>query len=226
MLTQTQLKEQVAQAAVQYVLPFLNADTILGVGTGSTVDCFIDALIPHKSRFRGTVSSSERSSQRLEAAGIPVFDLNQVATVPLYIDGADEVDHGFNMIKGGGGALTREKIVASIADQYLCIVDQSKRVERLGTFPVPIEVIPMARAVVSRRIAQLGGTAVLRADFVTDNGCEILDVAGMNLDDPPRMESLLNDIPGVVCCGVFAISGADIVLMSTQEGVQRFDHGG
>lgn len=222
MLTQIQLKQNVAQAAIQYVLPFMQADTILGVGTGSTVDCFIDVLAQYKTRFLGAASSSERSAAQLTAAGIQVYDLNRVARMPLYVDGADEVDHSLSMIKGGGGALTREKIVASVAEKFVCIVDQSKRVERLGKFPVPVEVIPMAREVVARRIAHLGGKAILREGFVTDNGCQILDVSGLDLGEPARMESMLNDIAGVVCCGLFAISGADIVLMSTQQGVQQF----
>ncbi|NYT59066.1 ribose-5-phosphate isomerase RpiA [Alcaligenaceae bacterium] len=223
MLTQTELKQNVADAAVQFVLPFLGPDVILGVGTGSTVDLFIDALAPYKSRFRGATSSSERSSERMSALGIQVLDLNQVQTMPWYIDGADEVDHAFNMIKGGGGALTREKIVASVAQRFVCIVDESKRVETLGRFPLPVEVIPLAREVVARRLTALGGAPVLRGDFVTDNGCQILDVSGLSITAPADTEALINNIPGVVSCGLFALSGADLVLMSTQAGVSRFE---
>ncbi len=223
MLTQNELKQNVAQAAVEYVLPFLTPDTILGVGTGSTVDIFIDCLGPHRSRFRGAVSSSERSSARMAALGIQVFDLNDVQGMPFYIDGADEIDHGFSMIKGGGGALTREKIVASVADQFVCIVDESKRVDCLGTFPLPVEVIPMARESVSRKLAQLGGKPALRTGFVTDNACQILNVSGLAISDPSQMEARINNIPGVVSCGLFAIAGADVVLVSTQDGVLRLE---
>lgn len=223
MLTQTELKQNVASAAIEYVLPWLMPDTILGVGTGSTVDLFIDALAPYKDRFLGAASSSERSSARLEALGIKVFDLNQVQGMPLYIDGADEIDQGLNMIKGGGGALTREKIVASVADQFVCIVDESKVVECLGRFPLPVEVIPMAREAVARCLSELGGKPALREGFTTDNACQILDVSGLAITEPAKLESLINDIPGVVCCGLFALAGADVVLVSTQDGVRRLD---
>ncbi len=223
MLNQTELKQNVAQAAVEYVLPFLTPDTILGVGTGSTVDIFIDALAPHKGRFRGAVSSSERSSARMEAFGIQVFDLNEVQGMPLYVDGADEIDHGLNMIKGGGGALTREKIIASAADRFVCIVDESKRVACLGQFPLPVEVIPMARECVSRQLAQLGGKPALRTGFVTDNGCQILDVSGLAISEPAQLEARINNIPGIVSCGLFALAGADVVLVSTQSGVLRLE---
>ncbi len=223
MLTQTQLKQNVAAAAVEYVLPLLAPGTILGVGTGSTVDLFIDALAPYKDRFLGAASSSERSSARMASLGITVFDLNQVQGMPLYVDGADEIDHGLNMIKGGGGALTREKIVASVAKQFVCIVDESKLVDCLGQFPLPVEVIPMAREVVSRRLEQLGGKPALREGFTTDNGCQILDVSGLAIAEPAKLESIVNDIPGVVCCGLFALAGADVVLISTQDGVRRLD---
>lgn len=221
MLTQTQLKQNVAAAAMEFVLPLLTPSTVLGVGTGSTVDLFIDALAPHKHRFRGAVSSSERSSSRMAALGIPVFDLNEVQAMPLYVDGADEVDHELNMIKGGGGALTREKIVASVAERFICIVDESKRVQVLGKFPLPVEVIPMARESVARRLTALGGKPELREGFITDNGCQILDVSGLSIDSPAQFEAELNNIPGVVCCGLFALSGASVVLMSTQQGVRQ-----
>lgn len=223
MLTQTELKQNVANAAVEFVLPFLTPETVLGVGTGSTADLFIDAIALHKDKFRAAASSSERSSQRLAALGVQVLDLNEVDHMPVYVDGADEVDHALNMIKGGGGALTREKIVASVADRFVCIVDESKLVERLGLFPLPVEVIPLARDAVSRRLAQLGGAPVLRPGFITDNGCQILDVSGLNIASPAKMESIINNIPGVVCCGLFAIAGADVVLLSTQNGVRRLE---
>lgn len=223
MLTQIELKQNVANAAVDYVLPFLTSDTILGVGTGSTVDVFIDALAPHKDRFRGAVSSSERSSARMAALGIQVFDLNDIQGMPLYVDGADEIDHGLSMTKGGGGALTREKIVASVAEQFVCIVDESKLVACLGAFPLPVEVIPMARECVARSLTQLGGKPVLRSGFTTDNGCQILDVSGLAISDPAQLEARINNIPGVVSCGLFAMAGADVALVSTQDGVKRLE---
>lgn len=219
MLTQLELKQNVARAALAHVLPFLRPDLVVGVGTGSTVDLFIDYLAEKRPLFLAAVSSSERSTARLNAAGIKVLDLNRVQSVPLYIDGADEIDHALNMTKGGGGALTREKIVASVAEKFVCIVDESKLVDCLGGFPLPVEVIPMAAAVVARRLAALGGTAVLRDGFVTDNGCRILDVSGLAIKAPAQMESVINNIAGVVTCGLFAIAGADIALVSTQSGV-------
>lgn len=226
MLTQDELKRNVAAAAAEYALTCLQADSVLGVGTGSTVDYFIDAIAAHKNRFRAAVSSSERSTKRLQALGVTVLDLNEVTEMPIYVDGADEIDHDMNMIKGGGGALTREKIVASVADRYICIVDESKVVQRLGAFPLPVEVIPMARAVVERRLRAMGGRPVLREGFITDNGGLILDVAGLDIADPAGMESRINDIPGVVACGLFAISGADLALVSTQQGVRCMEGGG
>ena len=223
MLTQDQLKQNVAAAAVDYVLTHLQPDSVLGVGTGSTVDCFIEAIAAHRSRFRAAVSSSERSTARLNKLGIQVLDLNEVSSMPLYVDGADEIDRGLSMIKGGGGALTREKIVASVAQRFICIVDESKVVDRLGAFPLPVEVIPMARAAVARQLEQLGGRPVLREAFVTDNGCEILDVSGLEIEDPAQLEARINNIPGVVTCGLFAISGADVALVSSQNGVRRME---
>lgn len=220
MLDQNTLKRNAALAAVEYVLPLLNSDSVVGVGTGSTVDFFIDALAPHKHCFRAAVSSSERSSLRMSAAGIAVLDLNDVETMPVYVDGADEIDADLSMIKGGGGALTREKIVASVAQQFVCIVDESKLVSKLGAFPLPIEVIPMAMAAVTRSMVRMGGKPIERAGFVTDNGCRILDVSGLDMTDPLKMETRINDIPGVVTCGLFAISGADVALISGQSGVQ------
>lgn len=221
MLDQNALKLNVARAAVEHILPLLQADTVLGVGTGSTVDMFIDALAPHAHRFRGAASSSGRSSERLARAGVQVFDLNDIDSMPAYVDGADEVDGNLNMIKGGGGALTREKIVASVAERFICIVDETKLVNRLGAFPLPVEVIPMAMQAVARRLISLGGNPVEREGFVTDNGCRILDVSGLDFSQPVHLESLINDIPGVVTCGLFAIQGADLVLVSGQEGIKK-----
>ncbi|NLC36377.1 MAG: ribose-5-phosphate isomerase RpiA [Alcaligenaceae bacterium] len=226
MLTQDELKRNVAQAAAEYALTCLSPDSVLGVGTGSTVDCFIDVIAPHRDRFRAAVSSSERSTRRLRDLGIKVVDLNEVQDMPLYVDGADEIDPGMSMMKGGGGALTREKIVASVARRFVCIVDESKQVDTLGAFPLPVEVIPMAREAVARRLRQLGGEPQLRQGFVTDNGCEILDVAGLRIAAPAALEAQINDIPGVVCCGLFAISGADLALVSSQQGVRRIERPG
>lgn len=221
MLSQQQLKQEVAHAAVEYVLPLLQPNVIIGVGTGSTANFFIDALAVHKGRFRGAVSSSDRSSARLAALGVQVFDLNDVQSMPVYVDGADEIDAGLHMVKGGGGALTREKIVASVAEQFVCIVDESKLVKQLGRFPLPVEVIPMAVNAVAREFIRLGARPVLREGFITDNGCPVLDVAGLAIADPVQFESRVNNMPGVVTCGLFAISGADIALMSTQDGVKQ-----
>lgn len=226
MLTQDELKRKVAAAAAEYALTCLTPDSVLGVGTGSTVDCFIDAIAPQRERFRAAVSSSERSTLRMQKLGIKVLDLNEVEDMPLYVDGADEIDQGMSMIKGGGGALTREKIVASVAQRFVCIVDESKLVDTLGAFPLPVEVIPMAREVVARRLRQLGGEPRLREGFVTDNGCEILDVAGLRISAPAELESRINNIPGVVSCGLFAISGADLALVSSQQGVRRMQRPG
>ncbi len=226
MLTQDELKRKVAEAAAQYALTCLQKDSVLGVGTGSTVDCFIDAIAPFRDQFRAAVSSSERSTQRMRQLGIQVVDLNEVDDMPLYVDGADEIDRGMNMIKGGGGALTREKIVASVAQRFVCIVDESKVVDTLGRFPLPVETIPMARRVVAKRLRELGGDPQLREGFITDNGCEILDVAGLRITSPAELEARINDIPGVVSCGLFAISGADLALVSSQEGVRRMDRDG
>ncbi len=225
MLTQDDLKRNVAHAAVEYALSCLQPDSVLGVGTGSTVDFFIDAIAGHRERFRAAVSSSERSTERMRKLGIPVLDLNDVDDMPLYVDGADEIDHGMNMIKGGGGALTREKIVSSVARQFVCIVDETKVVDVLGRFPLPVEVIPMARNVVARKLRELGGEPRLREGFITDNGCEILDVSGLSITAPADMEAHINDIPGVVCCGLFALAGADLALVSTQQGVRRMVKG-
>lgn len=220
MYTQSELKQQVAQAAVDYILPLLTPDSMLGVGTGSTVDLFIDALAAHKHRFKAAASSSNRSTERMQALGIAVQDLNTIARMDWYVDGADEIDAGLNMTKGGGGALTREKIVASVADKFLCIVDESKLVQRLGAFPLPVEVIPMALNAVARQLSELGGQPVERAGFVTDNGGLILDVAGLSIADPAALEARINNIPGVVCCGLFALKPASVALVAGQNGMR------
>lgn len=220
--SQQELKQQVAQAAVDYILPLLKPDDVVGVGTGSTADLFIDELAKHKHLFRAAAASSERSAQRLTQHGIQVLDLNQVASMPVYVDGADEINALRQMIKGGGGALTREKIVASVAERFVCIADESKIVDTLGAFKLPIEVLPMAVASVSRQLRQLGGEAKIREGFTTDNGNPIIDVDGFRVEDARELEQTINNIPGVVCCGFFAISPATVALIATQEGVKTF----
>ena len=215
-MTQDELKALVGQAALAYVVP----GEIVGVGTGSTVNCFIDALATIKDRVPGAVSSSEASSARLAAHGIEVRDPNGVERLAVYIDGADEIDGSGCMIKGGGGALTREKIVADLAERFICIADGSKLVERLGRFPLPVEVVPMAAAQIGRRFTKLGGRPVLRAGVVTDNGGHILDIHGLAIDDPAAMEAEVSQWPGVVCCGIFARNRASICLLGTAEGVR------
>ncbi len=215
-MTQDELKRQVAEAAVAFVVP----GAVLGVGSGSTAERFIDALGPLADRIPGAVASSERTAQLLRRQGIRLLDLNDVDELPVYVDGADEIDAGLAMIKGGGGALTREKIVAAVARKFVCIADESKLVARLGRFPLPVEVIPMARVHVSRQIARLGGAPRLREGFVTDNGNVILDVADLAIDDPAALEKRLNDIAGVVTNGLFALRGADVLLLGTAAGVR------
>lgn len=219
MFSQTELKEQVAQAAVDFVLPYLQTSSVLGVGTGSTVDLFIDRIAQHKAKFSGAVSSSERSTERMKNLGITVYDLNSVTSMQWYVDGADEINAQLEMIKGGGGALTREKIVASVAENFLCIADDTKEVDVLGAFALPIEVIPMAREAVIRQLIALGGKPKLRENFITDNGCEIIDVAGLSINNAKALEAQVNNIPGVVCCGLFALKGATTALIATQNGV-------
>lgn len=219
-MTQDELKQAVARAAADYVASRVAEDAIIGVGTGSTANCFIDALAAMKGRFRGAVASSEATAARLKGHGIPVLDLNDVSTMPVYVDGADEVTPKLHMIKGGGGALTREKIVAAVAETFICIADGSKLVQALGKFPLPVEVIPMARAQVARELAKLGGTPKLREGFLTDNGNIILDVHGLSIADPVDLESRINQIIGVVTNGLFARRGADILLLGTPEGVK------
>ncbi len=216
-MTQDELKKAAALAALDYI----EDGSIVGVGTGSTVNHFIDGLAGMRERIRGAVSSSESSSKRLAAHGIPVFDLNDIDSIPVYVDGADEIDGSFAMIKGGGGALTREKIVAAVARRFICICDASKRVQTLGRFPLPVEVIPMARSHVARELARLGGEPRLREGFVTDNGNLILDVHGLAIDDPIGTEQGINQIVGVVTNGLFAARGADLLLLAGAAGVER-----
>jgi ribose 5-phosphate isomerase A len=215
-MTQDELKQAVARAAVQYVVD----DAVIGVGSGSTANFFIDELAACRGRIRGAVASSERTAERLRRHGIPLFDVNDLESLPVYIDGADEVTERFAMIKGGGGALTREKIVAAVSRRFVCIADASKLVPVLGGFPLPVEVIPMARAHVARAIAELGGRPRLREGFATDNGNVVLDVAGLSIADPVGLEERLNNIVGVVTNGLFARRGADVVLLGTPAGVR------
>ncbi len=219
-MTQDELKQAVARAARDYVAQHLPAGGILGVGTGSTANFFIDELAGIKDRIGGAVASSEATKQRLEGHGIRVLDLNDVTAMSIYVDGADEIDAGFSMIKGGGGALTREKIVAAVAQTFVCICDASKLVDVMGKFPLPVEVIPMARAYVAREIERLGGKPKLREGFVTDNGNVILDVHGLSIADPKGLEARLNQIVGVVTNGLFAQRGADVLLLGTPDGVK------
>ena len=222
MKSQEELKREVARAALDFVRPFFGRTAVIGVGTGSTADLFIDALAPFAAQIKGAVASSERSARRLTGHGIRLVDLADVETLPVYIDGADEIDPGFHMIKGGGGALTREKIVAAVASQFVCIADASKRVVRLGRFPLPVEIIPMAQSYVSRELARLGGRPALREGFVTDNGNVIVDVHGLQIADPVALEVRINQLAGVVTVGLFAMRGADVLLLGTQEGVREF----
>lgn len=219
-MTQDELKQAVARAAIDYVVD----GEIVGVGTGSTANFFIDELGKIKQRIRGAVASSEATAARLKSHGIPVFDLNAVDHMSVYIDGADEIDHNGAMIKGGGGALTREKIVASVAGRFICIADESKLVDVLGKYPLPVEVVPMATQSVSRALAALGAQPKLRMKdgqpFITDNGCHILDAAGLQIDDPKGLEQQINHLPGVVTVGLFALRGAAVCLLGTGNGVR------
>jgi ribose 5-phosphate isomerase A len=212
-----QLKQMVAVAALQFIEP----DTIIGVGTGSTAECFIAELAKIKHKIEAAVASSHQTAQRLKAAGISVIDLNAAAEVSVYVDGADEVTPYRELLKGGGGALTREKIVAACAKKFVCIVDESKQVTRLGTFPVAVEVIPMARSYVGRECVKLGGDPVYREGFITDNGNIILDVHNLSITSPIAMEEALNNIAGVVANGIFARRVADVVLVAGEKGVTR-----
>ena len=222
-MSQDDLKQAVARAALAYVID----GEIVGVGTGSTANFFIDALATIKDRIKGTVASSEATAARLRSHGIPVFDLNDVTSMPVYVDGADEITAQGAMIKGGGAALTREKIVASVAERFICIADGPKLVERLGAFPLPVEVIPMGHAVVARKLAALGGTPRLRMKdgkpLLTDNGCMIIDVLGLQIADPAQLEQQINDIVGVVTVGLFARQSANVCLLGSTDGVKTLN---
>ncbi|GAA0207089.1 ribose-5-phosphate isomerase RpiA [Kangiella japonica] len=215
-MTQDELKALVGKAAVEYV----EEGSIVGVGTGSTVNYFIDELATIKHKIQGAVSSSEASTERLKAHGIEVFELNDVDRIPVYVDGADESNHLLELVKGGGGALTREKIIAAVAEKFVCIADESKLVRRLGAFPIPIEVIPMARSYVAREVVKLGGDPVYRTGFTTDNGNVILDVHNFEINEPIKLERLLNNIVGVVTNGLFAERAADVLLLGKQDSVE------
>ncbi len=219
-MNQDQLKEAVAKAALDYIRPKLSEDSIIGVGTGSTANYFIDALATLKTSFDGAVASSEATAERLKSHGIPVYELNTAPYLEFYIDGADESNDQLELIKGGGGALTREKIVAAVAQEFICIIDDSKMVDILGEFPLPVEVMPMARSYVAREIVKLGGDPVYRDEFVTDNGNIILDIYNMDLSAPISIEKKINQITGVVTNGLFACRPADVLLMGTSEGVK------
>lgn len=217
-MTQDEMKQAVAKAAIEYV----EAGTIVGVGTGSTANFFIDELATIKHKIDGTVASSEASAERLKGHGIEVFDLNSVSEISVYVDGADESNKYLHLIKGGGGALTREKIVAAASKKFVCIADESKLVDVMGKFPLPIEVIPMARSFVAREIIkQIGGEPVLREGFTTDNGNIILDVHNLEIMEPTKIEQILNNITGVVTNGLFAIKPADVLLLGTPDGVKE-----
>jgi ribose 5-phosphate isomerase A len=219
-MTQDELKSLVGRAALEFVAP----GSLVGVGTGSTVNKFIEALAGMKDRVAGAVSSSVQSTERMRSAGIRIFEANEVERLPVYIDGADEIDPTGCMIKGGGAALTREKIVADLADRFICIADQSKQVAVLGGFALPVEVIEMARERIVRRFAALGGRAVLRAGVTTDNGHPILDVHGLAITDPLALETEINQWPGVVAVGIFARHRARVCLLGTAAGVRRIDY--
>jgi ribose 5-phosphate isomerase A len=219
-MDQNELKQQVARAALSYIEPLLDDDSIIGVGTGSTTNYFIEELGNIRGKIYGTVSSSDASTARLKELGIPVFDLNSVDEVSFYVDGADEANKYLQLIKGGGAALTREKIVAAVAREFICIVDESKMVDVLGKFPLPVEVIPMARSHVARQIVRLGGDPVYREGCVTDNGNHILDVYNLSIVDPRNLEDQLNKVTGVVTNGLFATRPADRLLVASVDGVK------
>jgi ribose 5-phosphate isomerase A len=220
-MSQDLKKQRAAEAALEYV----RDGSVVGVGTGSTVNFFIDALADLRGRIAGAVSSSEASTLRLRKFGIEVLDLNSTGELDLYVDGADEATRALELIKGGGGALTREKIVAAASRQFVCIVDEQKLVDRLGRFPLPVEVIPMARAHVARQLARLGGEPVLREGFVTDNGCQILDVRGLSITDPAALETEINQVAGVVTVGLFARRPADVLLVGMATDVVTLRRG-
>ena len=215
-MTQDEMKRKAAEAALEYVI----TDEIVGVGTGSTVNHFIDVLAEIKHKIKGAVSSSEASTERMEGYGIKVYDLNQVNGIEVYIDGADESDHYLNLIKGGGGALTREKIIAGASKKFVCIADESKLVDVMGEFPLPIEVIPMARSFIAREIVKIGGRPVYREGFVTDNGNDILDVHDLRIMNAVKLENDLNKLPGIVTVGIFANRPADVLILGTPNGAK------
>ncbi len=221
MNNQNTLKKATADAAMEYILPSLESNTVIGVGTGSTANYFIDVLVEYRNDFDGCVASSEASTERLRAHGIPVYDLNSVGTIPFYIDGADEVNSYLQLVKGGGGALTREKIVAAAAKEFVCIADESKKVATLGAFPLPVEVIPMARSYVGRELVKLGGDPSYREGVITDNGNVILDVWNLTITDPVSLEKAINDITGVVTNGLFALKPADILFLAEATGIRK-----
>ncbi len=220
-MTQDELKQAVARTALDYIKPMIEDDSVIGIGTGSTANYFIDYLAEIKGQINATVASSEASAQRLKSHGIPVFDLNSVDEVTVYVDGADEADPLLALIKGGGAALTREKIVAAVAKTFVCIADNSKAVNQLGNFPLPVEVIPMARSYVARELVKLGGNPVYREGVVTDNGNIILDVFDFMIPNPTETEQTINNITGVVTNGLFALRPADVLLLSTESGVKQ-----
>ena len=220
-MTQDELKQAVAAAAIKEVKQAIDDGEIIGIGTGSTANCFIDLLAEFKHDIKGTVASSEASAERLRKHGIEVFDLNAVDSVAVYVDGADETNHRLELIKGGGAALTREKIVAAVARQFICIADESKLVEQLGAFPLPVEVLPMARSHVGRELVKLGGDPVYREGVVTDNGNIILDVYNFPIATPRKIEEQINNIVGVVTNGIFACRPADVLLLGRPDGVER-----
>ena len=219
-MTQDELKQAVAKAAVDYIAPRLESRSIVGVGTGSTANHFIDYLAEYQNDFDGAVASSEATAERLKNHGIPVYDLNAVGEIEFYVDGADETNERLELIKGGGGALTREKIVAAVARTFICIADESKKVDILGDFPLPVEVIPMARSHVGREIVKLGGDPAYRDGFTTDNGNIIIDIHNLDISRPIVMEEKLNNIVGAVTNGLFARRPADLLLLGTSDGVQ------
>ncbi|WP_426415122.1 ribose-5-phosphate isomerase RpiA [Aestuariirhabdus sp. LZHN29] len=221
-MNQDELKQAVANAALEAIRPKLERESIIGIGTGSTANCFIDALANVKQLFDGAVASSEASAERLKSHGIPVYDLNAVNSIQFYIDGADESNDRLELIKGGGGALTREKIVAAVSDQFICIADESKLVPVLGGFPLPVEVIPMARSYVARELVKLGGDPVYRSGFVTDNGNVILDLHNLQISVATTLEEQINNITGVVTNGLFAVRPANLLLLGTQQGVKEY----
>lgn len=218
-MTPDEKKQQVAKAALDYIVEY----SIIGIGTGSTANHFIDALAAIKHKIDGTVASSNATAERLKSHGIPVFELNSVDEISVYIDGADESNHHLHLIKGGGGALTREKIVAAVSKRFVCIADDSKLVDVLGKFPLPVEVIPMARSYVAREIVKLGGQPIWREDFVTDNGNVILDIHNLQIAEPVKLEAQLNSIVGVVTNGLFAASPASVLLLGSDKGVKVID---